>query len=73
MAFYLLGFTATLPPIIVPWVNIVMKDDAEARAVTTGAMISIGSAVNAFFPITVFPVIQGKSCQPSVVDVWLGP
>ena len=63
MAFYLLGFTATLPPIIVPWVNIVMKDDAEARAVTTGAMISIASAVNAFYPITVFPVLQGTfSC-----------
>ncbi|KAN0091676.1 MFS general substrate transporter [Hyaloscypha variabilis] len=58
LAFYLLGFTTALPSIIVPWVNIVMKDDAEARAVTTGAMITVASAVNAFYPITVFPVLQ---------------
>ena len=59
MAFYLRGFTLTLPPSIVRWVNIVMMDDAEARAVTTGAMISTASAVNAFFPVTAFPVLQG--------------
>jgi hypothetical protein len=40
---YLLGFTATLPPIIIPWVNVVMKDDAEARAVTTGSMVRLSS------------------------------
>ncbi len=37
---FLLGFTAAVTPILVPWVNIVMKDDAEARAFTTGAMVS---------------------------------
>lgn len=69
---------SALPPIIVPWVNIAMKDDAEARAVTTGAMVSLeewqsyiqkiaddasqisfGTAVSAFYPITVFPVLEG--------------
>jgi hypothetical protein len=63
VAFYLIGFMSTLPPTITPWVNIVMKDDAEATTVTTGVMISIASAVNAFFPITVFPVLQGTYCQ----------
>ncbi|KAE9376298.1 MFS general substrate transporter [Stipitochalara longipes BDJ] len=57
-AYFLLGFTSCLPPIVIPWVNILMKDDAEARAVTTGAMIMFGSAVSSFYPITVFPVLQ---------------
>jgi hypothetical protein len=39
-AFYLFGFTAVITPILIPWVNMVMKDDAEARAFTTGAMVS---------------------------------
>jgi hypothetical protein len=39
-AFFLLGFTSAVAPILVPWVNIVMKDDNEARAFTTGAMVS---------------------------------
>jgi hypothetical protein len=28
-----------MTPIVVPWVNLVMKDDAEARAITMGAMV----------------------------------
>jgi hypothetical protein len=36
----LLGLTSAVTPILFPWVNIIMKDDAEARAFTTGAMVS---------------------------------
>ena len=35
-----------------------MKDDAEARAFTTGAMLTFGWAVFSFYPIAVFPVIE---------------
>lgn len=38
-AYYVLGFTAAVTPILFPWVNIIMKDNAEARAITTGAMV----------------------------------
>lgn len=42
-AYFLLGFTAAVTPILIPWVNIIMKDDAEARAFTTGAMVEYPS------------------------------
>ena len=41
VCFLLLGFTAAVTPILVPWVNILIKDDAQARAFTTGAMVII--------------------------------
>jgi hypothetical protein len=40
-AYYLLGMTSCITPILFPWVNMIMKDDAEARAFTTGAMVSL--------------------------------
>ena len=40
-----------------------MKDDNEARAFTSGAMLTFGFGFYSFYPITVFPVIEGKySC-----------
>ncbi|KAL3422775.1 vitamin H transporter [Phlyctema vagabunda] len=56
--FYLFGFTAPVTPILIPWVNVIMKDDSQARAFTTGAMLTFGWAINAFFPILVFPVLE---------------
>ena len=41
-AYYLLGMTSCITPILFPWVNMIMKDDAEARAFTTGAMVRLG-------------------------------
>ena len=40
-AYYLLGLTSCITPILFPWVNMIMKDDAEARAFTTGAMVGL--------------------------------
>ncbi|KAI1846640.1 hypothetical protein JX266_007213 [Neoarthrinium moseri] len=57
--YYLLGMTSCVTPILFPWVNIVMKDDNEARSFTTGAMMTIGWAFFSFYPITVFPVLEG--------------
>lgn len=36
-----------------------MRDDSEARAVTVGAMLTAGWAVYSFYPITVFPIVEG--------------
>lgn len=36
-----------------------LRDDAEARAVTVGAMLTAGWAVFSFYPITVFPIVEG--------------
>ncbi|OWY50685.1 uncharacterized protein AALT_g11856 [Alternaria alternata] len=45
-------------PILFPWVNMIMKDDNEARSFTTGAMMTIGWAFFSFYPITVFPILE---------------
>ncbi|KAI0860068.1 major facilitator superfamily domain-containing protein [Xylaria cubensis] len=57
-AWYLLGTTSAVTPILFPWVNIIMKDDNEARGFTTGAMMTLGWAFFSFYPITVFPVLE---------------
>ncbi len=43
-----------------------MKDDAEARAFTTGAMMTVGWAFFSFYPITVFPVVKGTAPSKSL-------
>jgi len=63
----LLGFTAGVTPILMPWVNIVMKDDNEARAFTTGAMLTAGWAVYSFYPITVFPVVDAPQWRKGYI------
>ncbi|KAJ5742310.1 hypothetical protein N7533_011719 [Penicillium manginii] len=57
-AYYLLGMTSCITPILFPWVNMIMKDDAEARAFTTGAMMTCGWIFFSFYPITAFPVLE---------------
>ncbi|OBR07126.1 putative Vitamin H transporter [Colletotrichum higginsianum IMI 349063] len=56
--YYLLGLTSCMTPIIYPFVNLIMKDDNEARSFTTGAMMTIGWAFFSFYPITVFPILE---------------
>jgi hypothetical protein len=58
--YYLLGVSAAVTPILMPFINMAMRDDAEARAITVGAMLTAGWAVFSFYPIVVFPVVQGK-------------
>ncbi|KAH7384550.1 major facilitator superfamily domain-containing protein [Pyrenochaeta sp. MPI-SDFR-AT-0127] len=57
--YYLLGTSAAITPILMPFINMALRDDAEARAVTVGAMLTAGWAVFSFYPITVFPIIEG--------------
>ncbi|KAK4118832.1 MFS general substrate transporter [Parathielavia appendiculata] len=56
--YYLLGCTSAVTPILFPWVNVIMKDDSEARAFTTGAMMTFGWVFFSFYPITVFPRLE---------------
>jgi len=37
--YYLLGVSAAVTPILMPFVNMALRDDAEARAITVGAMV----------------------------------
>lgn len=57
--YYLLGLTSCVTPILFPWANMLMRDDNEARSFTTGAMMTIGWAFFSFYPITVFPILEG--------------
>jgi hypothetical protein len=53
-----------------PFINMAMRDDAEARAITVGAMLTAGWAVFSFYPIVVFPVIEGKKhLGPSISHI----
>lgn len=56
--YYLLGVSAAVTPILMPFINMALRDDAEARAVTVGGMLTAGWAVYSFYPIAVFPVVE---------------
>ncbi|KAK1145244.1 hypothetical protein N8T08_004397 [Aspergillus melleus] len=66
-AYYLLGFTSCVTPILFPWVNMVMKDDSEARAFTSGAMMTCGWIFFSFYPITVFPVVEAPKWRKGYI------
>lgn len=57
--YYLLGVSAAVTPILMPFINMALRDDAEARAITVGAMLTFGWAVYSFYPIVVFPAVEG--------------
>ncbi|KAM0334981.1 hypothetical protein ACHAQA_000015 [Verticillium albo-atrum] len=58
VAFYLFGMSAAITPILVPSVNWWLKDSAEARAFFNGSMITLGFAINSFYPLVAFPVVE---------------
>ncbi|PGH17459.1 hypothetical protein AJ79_01059 [Helicocarpus griseus UAMH5409] len=69
-SYYLLGVSAAVTPILVPWVNMSLRDDAEARAFTVGAMMTLGWAVFSFYPIAVFPVLEAPRWKKGyIVDL----
>jgi hypothetical protein len=39
-AYFLLGMSSCITPMLFPWVHLIMKDDNEARSFTTGSMVS---------------------------------
>ncbi|KAL4940087.1 hypothetical protein BDV06DRAFT_230609 [Aspergillus oleicola] len=66
-AYYLLGFTSCVTPILFPWVNMAMRDDSEARAFTSGAMMTFGWIFFSFYPITVFPVVEAPKWRKGYI------
>jgi len=61
---YLFGFTACVTPILIPWVNIVMKGGGQARVFTIGAMFTLAWSVNAYYPILALPTAEGIFTLP---------
>jgi hypothetical protein len=57
-SYYLLGVSAAVTPILMPFINVALKDDAEARAITVGAMLTSGWAIFSFYPVVVFPQVE---------------
>jgi hypothetical protein len=47
-----------MTPVLFPWVNIMMKDDAEGRAFTIGSMFTVAWAFFAWSPVVLFPVLE---------------
>lgn len=41
-----------------PFINMALRDDAEARAITVGAMLTSGWAIYSFYPVVVFPQVE---------------
>ncbi|KAK1633800.1 major facilitator superfamily domain-containing protein [Colletotrichum phormii] len=75
-AYYMLGLTSCFTPIFFPWINMIMKDDNEAKAFTTGAMMTCGWNFFSFYPITVFPKLEapkwrkGFTVNTTFVAIW---
>lgn len=69
----MLGFNSCVTPILFPWVNVIMKDDSEARAFTTGAMMTFGWVFFSFWPITFFPVLEAPKWRRgyTINTVWV--
>lgn len=57
-SYYLLGVSAAVTPILMPFINMALRDDAEARAITVGAMLTSGWAIFSFYPVVVFPQVE---------------
>ncbi|TKX23761.1 MFS transporter-like protein 71 [Elsinoe australis] len=74
-SYYLLGVSAAVTPILLPWVNTAMRDSAEERAFTSGAMFTLGWAIFSFYPIAVFPVLEAprwtKGYSVNIVFVFM--
>jgi hypothetical protein len=75
-AYYLLGMTSCITPILFPWVNMIMKDDAEARAFTTGAMVSLESFLLRLSLFTLFSFLcysfsLGPKISPKLAELAL--
>ncbi|KAH7031493.1 vitamin H transporter [Microdochium trichocladiopsis] len=67
VCFYLFGTTACVTPILVPTVNVWLKDSAEARAFFNGSMITLGFAINSFYPLLVFPQVEAPQWKKGYI------
>ncbi|CEI67995.1 unnamed protein product [Fusarium venenatum] len=58
-AYFLLGMSSCITPMLFPWVHLIMKDDNEARSFTTGAMMTVGWAFFTWYNVVAFPITEG--------------
>lgn len=66
-SYYLLGVSAAVTPILMPFINMALRDDAEARAITVGAMLTSGWAVFSFYPVVVFPQVEAPKWRKGYI------
>ncbi|KAI5844515.1 vitamin H transporter [Morchella snyderi] len=67
VSYYLLGFTAAVSPILFSWVNVILKDDAEARAFTIGCMMTLAWAIYAWIPLVAFPAVDAPKWRTGYI------
>ncbi|CRK43623.1 hypothetical protein BN1723_016235 [Verticillium longisporum] len=58
-AYFMLGMTSCITPMLFPWVHLIMKDDNEAKSFTTGAMMTVGWALFTWYNVVTFPITEG--------------
>ncbi|RXG42918.1 hypothetical protein VDGE_02133 [Verticillium dahliae] len=58
-AYFMLGMTSCITPMLFPWVHLIMKDDNEAKSFTTGAMMTVGWAFFTWYNVVTFPITEG--------------
>ncbi|KAJ3532108.1 hypothetical protein NM208_g8586 [Fusarium decemcellulare] len=58
-AYFMLGMTSCMTPMLFPWVHLIMKDDNEAKSFTTGAMMTVGWAFFTWYNVVAFPITEG--------------
>ncbi|KAH6666522.1 major facilitator superfamily domain-containing protein [Plectosphaerella plurivora] len=58
-AYFMLGMTSCITPMLFPWVHLIMKDDNEAKSFTTGSMMTVGWAFFTWYNVVTFPITEG--------------
>ncbi|KAK7757371.1 hypothetical protein SLS62_000383 [Diatrype stigma] len=57
VAYYVLGMSGCLSPILYSTVNTVVKGDSEERALIMGSMMTFGYSFNIWVPLLLFPTV----------------
>ncbi|KAJ6095703.1 hypothetical protein N7486_006449 [Penicillium sp. IBT 16267x] len=68
-AWYILGLSGCLSPILYSTVNTVVKDDSEERALILGSMMTFGYSFQIWVPLLVFPT-SGHYGAPQWIKGW---
>ncbi|KAJ5257900.1 hypothetical protein N7497_001172 [Penicillium chrysogenum] len=55
VAWYVLGAAGCLSPILYSTINVIVRDDAEERALIMGSMMTFGYSFNIWVPLLAFP------------------
>ncbi|KAJ5914160.1 MFS general substrate transporter [Penicillium tannophilum] len=68
-AWYFLGLSGCLSPILYSTVNTIVKDDSEERALILGSMMTFGYSFQIWVPLLVFPT-SGHYGAPQWIKGW---